>query len=395
MAIKNKHKQNNSVRKKRYWVFILGAGFSRPAGLPLGDELFREILKRKNRRRSGSFISGDLDRFVEYKKKCGVIELTHENINYEEFISFLDIEHYLGLKGSDTWSHDGNESQIAIKYLIGEIINERTPKIEAMPDFYFEFVKRLKPGDIIITFNYDLILEMCLSHIGKDYRLYPYPTSEQDVSDDFDDQVIILKMHGSIDWFSSWNYEEQRRIHREDGFPDFESPDPIFDKNDKYKKVPILNDTKDEDNPLSKIFRIKEVRKFYSENNEMLATPWILSPSYHKILYAKTLRDFWYGIYEAGSWNYGVGIIGFSLPPHDEYIRQIIYTIVRNYQESEEYGYGEKHLSKAKFKMVDFCENDKDLSKLKKQYCFVDWNQADLYVKGFGEEAVKLLFDCI
>ena len=32
-----------------YSIFILGAGFSKPAGMPLGDELFELILKEAKR----------------------------------------------------------------------------------------------------------------------------------------------------------------------------------------------------------------------------------------------------------------------------------------------------------------------------------------------------------
>ena len=39
-------------------------------------------------------------------------------------MAFLDVEHYLGLrKGRTTWSTDGNEGQVVVKTLIGEILN--------------------------------------------------------------------------------------------------------------------------------------------------------------------------------------------------------------------------------------------------------------------------------
>ena len=52
-----------------------------------------------------------------------------------------------------------------------------------------------------------------------------------------------------------------------------------------------------------------------------------------KIVFAHTLRDFWCGLGRAGGMNFGMAIIGFSLPAHDDYARQAIYRLIRNYQE--------------------------------------------------------------
>ena len=55
------------------------------------------------------------------------------------------------------------------------------------------------------------------------------------------------------------------------------------------------------------------------------ATPRILPPSAAKLLYTARLHDFWQGMGDAGYYNYGMAIIGFSLPHQDEYARQILY----------------------------------------------------------------------
>ena len=100
----------------RYRVIILGAGFSKPAGLPLAYELWNIILERANYLWGRAHkLNDDIDAYIKFRKNCDGIELTREDIDFEEFLGFLDIEHYLGLRGSDTWSDDGNEGQIMIK----------------------------------------------------------------------------------------------------------------------------------------------------------------------------------------------------------------------------------------------------------------------------------------
>ena len=160
-------------RKDR--IFILGAGFSKPAGMPLGNEIWHEIIKRAQRLdgRAAKF-NDDLEAYIEYLRDCEGIAIKPEQINFEEFMGFLDIEHYLALRGSDTWSDDGNEGQIVVKTLIGQILAERIPRHDEIPEIYLEFARRLKPNDMIITFNYDVVLERSLEAVGKPFRLFGY-----------------------------------------------------------------------------------------------------------------------------------------------------------------------------------------------------------------------------
>jgi hypothetical protein len=101
-----------------YRLFVLGAGFSRPAGLPLAFELWEEI------RQQGLHLTGRAAKFGE------------------DFMKYLDLEHYLGLRGSDTWSEDGNEGTIVTKYLIAKILARQLNELANVPALYLEFARR-------------------------------------------------------------------------------------------------------------------------------------------------------------------------------------------------------------------------------------------------------------
>ena len=153
----------------------------------------------------------DLDTYIEYKKECDGIELTPEQVNFEDFMAFLDVEHYLGLRGKDTWSSHGNEAQVVVKTLIGEILIERMPLKDRIPEIYLQFAKILKPNDFILTFNYDVLLERALEAANVSYRLFPdrlkqHPGINRLAVETSRDEVIVLKMHGSIDWFDRSQY---------------------------------------------------------------------------------------------------------------------------------------------------------------------------------------------
>ena len=100
---------------RRFRIFILGAGFSHAAGLPLGEELWNLARTRASdcTGRAGHF-KEDMESYLQYRLECDGLAMRPEEIDFEDFLGFLDLEHYLGLAGSDTWSHDGNESQVLL-----------------------------------------------------------------------------------------------------------------------------------------------------------------------------------------------------------------------------------------------------------------------------------------
>jgi len=89
------------MSKNKYRVIILGAGFSKPAGLPLADKLWSKILARSDLLWGrASKLNDDLDKYIAYRRNCDGVELTKESVNFEEFLGFLDIEAACAL-GSD------------------------------------------------------------------------------------------------------------------------------------------------------------------------------------------------------------------------------------------------------------------------------------------------------
>lgn len=221
-----------SQNPNRYRIFVLGAGFSHAAGLPLATELWREVQRRARglTGRAEQF-RDDLETYIQYRKVCDGVTLTPDEVDFEEFLAFLDIEHYLGLRGSDTWSVDGNEAQVVVKTLIGQILAETMPSPDAVPQLYRRFAAGLQPNDYVLTFNYDVLLERALESVGKPFRLFPqrlknvWPGgAEVNTSRE---EVIILKLHGSIDWFDRTQYRELEAAFAAQGSSS-RPPHPVF-----------------------------------------------------------------------------------------------------------------------------------------------------------------------
>ena len=121
-----------------------------------------------------------------------------------------------------------------------------------------------------------------------------------------------------------------------------------------------------------------------------LSTPWILAPSTNKIVYASPLGDFWNGLGVSGGTNFGMAIIGYSLPSHDIYARQTIYSLVKNYQEVywDENIFGKK---KTRLVLVDSPSQER-IEAFKENYRFIDFDKAELHMAGFDLEAVEKIF---
>ncbi|WP_127559707.1 SIR2 family protein [Saccharospirillum alexandrii] len=376
-------------------IFVLGAGFSVPAGLPLAAGLFQSI-KRRVEAIHGveTKFQVDIENYIEYRKRCFDETISEDDIDLEAFLSFLDIEHFLGLRGSGTWSDDGNESQVMVKRFLGQFIHDHTPEGDSLPDCYYEFARRLSTHDVVLTLNYDNVLERALEHVGKPYRLFPFRYSEigrwSNTVDSSVDEVVILKLHGSLDWFSNRQYLrsiEDWRVQGFDGLPH----NAIFNDETRFSATPIVDGPRSPDDPLNHVFRIRGTDDFYSKA-EPLETPVILSPSHYKIVYATPLLDFWHGLGRSGDMNLGVSVIGFSLPDHDEYLRIALYQLITNYQDS---WWDERVLDTLKdnVKFVDYQQDAGGIAEFKARYGFVDTEKTEYWWDGFGEDAVEFLFN--
>ena len=370
-------------------IFVLGAGFSAAAGLPLGKDLLASVRDLARHRQVEHFLLRDLAWFVEYRRNAYGEELSIENVNLEELVTFLDIEHSLGLKGRGQWSHDGNESQLLIRNCIALLLYQK--QLEMMPEqksLYDDFAERLDPGDLVLTLNYDTILEEALTRVGQPFRLLPHWLGSQNDGTGQDDtshqEVCVLKMHGSMDWFRIPEEKMPRGRDDDKHFAHF----AILNA-DELGMSPLVFGSLDGQPRLRHIYRAANLEPYFLNAEFLSQAPMLVAPSHAKTAYLEPLSDFFWGINETGRFNQDLSIIGFSLPSHDDYLRQALYSLVRNYQLVE---LGEEY-PKARLKVVDYRVDEDGLLAFKNNYRFVDWSKTDVFWEGFGAGALDFLFD--
>lgn len=382
-----------SYEEKQFGIYILGAGFSYAAGLPLASELWQEVCRRaRSQEWSNRHFQGDLDYYINFKKECDDIDISPKDVNFEEFLGFLDVEFHLELLGSDTWSSDGNKTQCIIKTLIAQILTERMPRKEEIPPLYIDFAKKLKHGDHVLTFNYDILLERALEVAGVPYRLFPhrYKTIGEDGSgsiDSDDEEVVIYKLHGSIDWFDRKKYREEVEYWERKGYEN-RPKNRIFDK---FQTVSLKDGLQQPNDPLAEVHRVTDVETLYSNPPFLSETPLLIPPSTAKILYSKHFNDFWHGMAQAGQTNFRMAIIGFSMATHDDYVRQAVYAMARNYQNVEWWNQTMLEKRKEPFLVVDYQTVPEKIAEYKKRYAFLEQEKTEFHFNGFNQEILQKL----
>ena len=205
-----------------------------------------------------------------------------------------------------------------------------------------------------------------------------------------DEDVVLLKMHGSIDWFDRTEFERAIEYLKLQGLPGHPRH-PVFKNPSRCDPIPIAERPYFTGSPLLQIFRARNLGNYFNDASFLLDSPLLISPSINKLVFLNPLRDFWYGFSRIGYAETRMSIIGFSLPPHDEYLRIPLYHLVTNYQ-YQDIGQHPSYEKKSKLIMVDYKDSEKSKGAYCERYKFVDWGKAVQYFDGFNEDSIDLIF---
>lgn len=359
---------------KTFRLFLLGAGFSKPAGLPLASELLPLVLRvAASHFRSNGY--SHLEHALEQYDSFVADVDPGQELDLEEFAAWLDWEHLLRLTGSDTFSQYGNQAGLQLRWAIGKVLHDATP--ESIPQVYLDFTRQLTTSDRVITLNYDLLLEFALETVGLPYRRFPSRYSEiydtHAVGDtDQPSELIINKLHGSIDWTYPVTHHRgfQPNVH-----PLTEGPRP---SNDPLLRVSVI-----EREDLSKYYEYQA--SWWSR------PPLLMPPSRAKPLASSELVPLWDGVGLHAYMLGGFTVIGCSLPPGDPYVLQLVHSIATDYVAGRKQG--ENSWPQRRMKVVDLRETRDATEQLLARLRFFDDAHTDFVLDGFSPESLDDIFE--
>ncbi|MGZ6609194.1 MAG: hypothetical protein ACXVFI_19255 [Solirubrobacteraceae bacterium] len=353
-------------------LFILGAGFSKAAGMPLASELLPLVLDvaaRYFRSKGFSHLEHALERYDAY---VADVEPGRQ-FDLEEFGAWLDWEHTLRMKGSDTFSDHGNQAGLQLRWAIAKVLHDAMPR--SLPDVYLDFARQLTTTDRVLSLNYDLIVERSCEEVGLPYRRFPSRYSEVHewyaVGDpDEPDELVIGKLHGSIDWLYRAGRDRQ------------------------IETLPLVDGPRVQDDPLLNVEVIgsNELESYYSTpSNWFKDPPVLMPPSRAKPLAASELVPLWDG---AGLYSYmlgGLTVIGCSLPPGDPYMVQLMHHIATDYVAGREAG--GRVWPQRRLKVVDLRPSSDAVDELRTRFRFMDPAHTDFIFEGFTPQSLDSIFE--
>lgn len=288
----NTEKSDYEKRIKKNRVFILGAGFSAGAKIPLTAELLQKTMEKFSIECPGIFAR--VDAYVRQSTANFGEELDYSSIAFSDLCTFLEYIELREYGGGERWSKAGSREKLALRFYLAKTIAEHTPSSNELPDLYLGFASQLHENDIVITFNWDGLLEVALRKLEKPYT---YNFSGENT-------IKLCKLHGSINW----------RLNRPKRFGDLIN---TLDWSPLKFSEGMLD---------TEIYHTPHLLNYgtwhrYKPLGEV--EPFLVLPGYGKAFDVRSNAWLWYKPEFAFAYTHDVYIIGLSLAPDDFFIRSL------------------------------------------------------------------------
>ena len=292
---------------ERKCVYVVGAGFSKGLGYPLTSEL---LLQLWNRIEDAPQLKEDLTRIIRFH---------HPRFNCCKPSSFPNVEELLSemmtnellyhssrrFKGKFKMKDlEGIQRKFLLKvsewfHVISRDVRSSKPAVPWLEAFC-DRVRREKA--VIISFNWDLTLDELLFGSNLDKSNYGF-------SKESHDGPVLLKPHGSLNWFEN----NLGRFLKDD------MKILLFERSNKATK---------------KVYAFREFRAPVSEYKRDY-TPLIIPPVYLKKFDNPIFREIWRNCTSYLSTAKRVFFLGYSLPTADYHARFIMRCGFHNQIEGE------------------------------------------------------------
>ena len=364
-----------------YRLFILGAGFSKAAGLPLAGELLQLVRQEVNRYFQSYGWEGALEEEISEWSSL----YPDEPVDLERVLAYSHRKHYLGLLGSDEFYEHGSRSIVAARKAIQRILIEGTPS--ETPPLYRTFVQRLSPNDVVLTFNYDTLLEQALDDIAMPYTLTPEWWLTRNTPPSGQEYIDLLKLHGSIDWYDRHYHDDanRRRADQGLGLPDL---DPIFGPQRLVQPEPLCRGPVGVHGQhiLPRVFRVSNHSKHFpfEEGLGSHVVPFMLPLAYDKLLGYDAILDLWENMHRTSDAYSSIIVIGYSMPPYDSYAYEALGRLFTSYQQGGDTTRWEQR--RVPIQLITLADSKQSALR---NMPFIDPHKTSVWHKGFSDESLR------
>jgi len=172
-------------------VYLIGAGASVRYGLPTLKSLTWELVESLDQSDRNILLTAIRESFPG-------TELTSMNqtVDYEELLNRLnpDALAYLELAGVSPPESPRRRAALLALQGLHDFVLDRCKRVAHQRGPFDTLVKAVDSHSVIVSFNWDVLLEMAVLRAGREYSYLPPGLRG--------DGVLLLKPHGSINWFA-------------------------------------------------------------------------------------------------------------------------------------------------------------------------------------------------
>lgn len=243
------------ISKSWQAAFLIGAGCSKCAGLPLMDELTNKVFEKLvNEKRTHAIIE-TLKKNFSNSSKCTVEDYMSELVDYITIIKRREtrsgnVEDILiGKNGESKYSlEELDEALVKVKSVIAEVIGGKGTKILVHQKFVRAIHQKLPAGKEGVSsdanyyiLNYDTLFEDALSleriRLADGFSGGVTSWWDPRVYQDKLARAKIFKLHGSIDWCFLGDDFLPSRTRKELNVGDIQRPVLIWPTSEKYREA--------------------------------------------------------------------------------------------------------------------------------------------------------------
>jgi hypothetical protein len=282
-----------SVPARTRETYFLGAGFSRAVGLPNTAELLVEV--HKLAQSHDLVIDGHLRDAYAYFYPEEATSFVPEVV---DFFSVLRANEDVSQGMPGAFEHTTLLAELRLS--IVRILCDRLRQIAIPPEGWAAVERIVRPGNIVVTSNWDLLIEWYAACRGIPLRLGGRPD---------DANVTLIKLHGSVDW----TQREYARNITQAGYAALREL-----QNSRSGRRIVLAD----DDVLR--LRALESKRTWQFIKTRTRRPLMVMMSQGKTTDLAPISGMWQDAYHALSASKDLRIIGYSLPPDDIEIRTLL-----------------------------------------------------------------------
>ncbi|TNE69294.1 hypothetical protein EP331_14560 [bacterium] len=304
-------------------VFILGAGFSAHAGIPLMNNFFdkaQDLYYLGELTESEKACLEDVNK-ARYKLSTIASKANVDINNLENVFELLEMAKYLERmpveqKEESGWDITINNLKRIIVATIEKSVKYRHNNAERdnywiLKEAYMAFIRmiyRLKfqpKGQInhevsVITLNYDMMIEAALTKLNTDEaRIYGlgkidrYYYGSVSLNGRIGNALELLKLHGSVNWFEQFNSIDVRYDYFLDHYFEIKQNGTIINN---YSSI--------------------------TRNRNLINSPLIIPPTWNKVKESEQLQQIWQTASDRISQADNIVFIGYSLPDSDQVFKR-------------------------------------------------------------------------